>query len=186
MNSAVSDPVSRQNNRPVNPPVSRSVSQPPANEELIIFDYKGGRYEFNNRWKYDDVLVHYGSIEHWDGSRLWMNCSQLNRIKIYGLDRQPIASLLARLSEDAARLQELEIDTLQLLAGSQTEYTFKDLQLLSVDCVRVVDHFGQPTIQTEMPPPLPTVKFKAKRLTKVFLGTYPQFRCPAFLNPYPC
>lgn len=120
------------------------------------------------------MFVNYSTIETWDDSCLWMNYSKLKRIKIHGLSREPITGLLARLNESAARLHELEIDTLPLLEGTgQMEYIFEELKLLSIDLIQVVDQAGQPAIQQEMPPPLPTVKFEAKRLTKVFLGKWP-------------
>lgn len=139
-------------------------------EELVIINYQGGGYEFNNRWlSTDSLVVDYGSIERWNEDRLQMDNSNLRRIKIYGLQRESISDLLNRLS-GSGRLYQLEIDVLRLLEGCRTEYTFEALRVFAVDAVRVVDLQGQPAVEREMPPPLPTIKLNARQLKTVHLG----------------
>ena len=139
-------------------------------EELVIIHYQGGSFEFNNRWlSSNSLVVDYSPIERWNDERLQMDNSNIRYIKIYGLTRESIDSLLNHLS-GSGRLQHIEIDTFELLEASRTEYTFGSLRLFAVDAIRVVDRQGQPAVEREMPPPRPTVKIKAKHLKTVHLG----------------
>lgn len=141
-------------------------------EELVVYQTEAD-YGFDNRWK-SGPLVDYSRIEdsHWDGRLLEMDHSNLLRIKIYGLSVHQISALLSKLS-GSERLQELEIGGWPLLEASRSEYTFRALKLLSIDWIRVVDRDGKDAVKREMPPPSPTVKFKANRITTVYLGKWP-------------
>lgn len=101
--------------------------------------------------------------------RLQADYSNLKRLKIFNLPWKPITDLLNRLN-GSTTLRELEIDTLALLEGSRTEYTFDALELLSIDWVRVVDRSGQRAARQAMPPPNPTVKFKGTKMTALYFG----------------
>lgn len=140
---------------------------PPPREDLVIIHYKGGSYEFNNRWVSSNHLIDYGSIKRWNHDLLQMNNTKLKRLKIYGLERKPIADLLEQLS---GQLLQLEISTLELLEGSRTEYSFKALKIFVVDSIQVVDRQGQPAPEREMGPPRPSIKLNAKQLKTVHLG----------------
>ena len=141
----------------------------PANTELVVYRSQDIEldYLFDNRWK-DNKLIDYNAVEVWDDSRLQMDHTGLLRIKILHLLRNQITGLLNWLS--GGPLEVLEIDTLELLEASKTEYTFSELKLLSIDAIFAVDRKGLPAAQREMGPPWPTIKFIADKLETVDLG----------------
>lgn len=112
----------------------------PIEQDLVIcVDHN---FSFDNRWAFTNDLVDYRTVVVWDDQRLEMDCSKLKRVKIYGLRAEPMAALLERLCS-TARLEQLEIDTLEIKKGTANTYLFNHLKRISVNAIKFVDNYAE-------------------------------------------
>ena len=126
-------------------------------------------YLFENRWRDSNELIDYRVVQFWDVARIDLNFQSLRRIKIYfgsELSARSQIDLLVILGS-CTRVEQLEIDALELIDNSENDLEFKFLRLLSIDAIRVVNKYGQ-----EAPEDTAIIQLRAVKLQTFYSGGY--------------
>lgn len=123
-------------------------------------------YSLDNRWKLSDDTVNYTVIERFQIGRMLYDDSNLRRLKICRLPAVMTDDYLSFLSQKN-RLEQLELEQLELVRGKTPEWRFNALLSLSIDTLTVVDDRSRITQRYHL---LTKCKISAPYLALVQLG----------------
>ena len=111
-------------------------------------------------------MIKYSFVEKWQEDRAQMDNRNLRRIKLCGISRAAMIRLLNSLGRES-RLEHLEIYRFEMLQGTSCEYSFSQLDMLAIDCVKVIDDASVEVIDGGA-----TIKFNSSRLKSVYFGMH--------------
>ena len=111
-----------------------------ANHSDVIL-MRSSVYLAENRWKGSNELIDLDLIQFIDDGRFVLKFNALKRIKLYGIQPSKPASVqfdLLRYIAYYTKVEQLEIDRLELPSGFRIALKFAALQVLSIDSIRIV------------------------------------------------